>query len=909
MRILFWTLLLTVFLAYGQPAHAVETAIIKSPVNIPLGQTQSFDLGQIPQTGTVLLKISSRLDAKGLGGSMFFMNLSLNGHKIEPATSRTAVRLVNKAMSSPVSAGVSGSWYDGRLGGWRVIYAPDFQKALSQLFYENSPYDIVLDVTDLVRPGADNHLEITNTATESAKKYADTNADLVIGELSVETSTAQSLMMQPVQDVLPIINRGEPAAGAALYQGEILPGGGFALRMGQRTFKFNSAFSYPNAGFNTLSAGSVIHNGQQDWQVAVDAKAGRVAAQGADYRIERTIKFEKSHVEIEDAITNLHPDAPLGMAVRDEMDLSGVPSAQIRLAGNPDPTVNDYYAPGNPSVHVRLPDSGIGIIAEDDVFRNQARLYVDPARQSSPAVAGIRTEMLRLAPAETYVLRWAVYPVAGPDYYDFINLVRADWGANFTTPGAWWWGFLPDAVLQMPVPQLHDFLVHNGIHYANFDGGWIDRQNENPRLGFGAGVFDDYWASYRGRIRAAGEKLHQALPGIKVLGYYDVQQDTSENSSQKFADSLLTNVRGEPISGEWSFPNHPSTQFYGTVPSLQNSFGKAALSIAERYMDDMKLDGLYWDEMDNVTYGIPRITYTIFDGHSCQLNPQTWAIQREIGIVPLISSPFHKAVIQAVQKRGGVILGNTPSGILSELHTGINRMVEIQNNDTNHYQGNLETPLGYIGTHNDWNNFLRVFNFAMLPVPIMPRNKTGAYINLDNDILPYLFPFTPVELHPGYLLGKERIIVTHDGNYGWMGTNTLALTRHFDDKGNLTKTHFPIDCTSKSARTAVSLKDNEAAVLEKIPVSFAPASTGVSPDWKATITVLQYNEEGLSLEINAPHGGALTVSNGLFPLQQGHAVNALVSGRATKRIMVKDGTIAVNIPDGFKGIYTLSLPQ
>lgn len=26
---------------------------------------------------------------------------------------------------------------------------------------------------------------------------------------------------------------------------------------------------------------------------------------------------------------------------------------------------------------------------------------------------------------------------------------------------------------------------------------------------------------------------------------------------------------------------------------------------------------------------------------------------------------------------------------------------------------------------------------------------------------------TPLELHAGYLLGKERIVATHDGNYGW----------------------------------------------------------------------------------------------------------------------------------------------
>ena len=916
----FFALLLSLFFAVGQSAQADETAIIQNPVNIPLNQTQHFDLGKIPKSGTVLLTISSRMDSTGLGGSNMMMQLRLNGREIEPAISRTAVRMVNKPMTSPVSEGVSGDWYSEKLGGWRVIYAPDFSSALRQKFYADNPYTIVLDVTDLIDFGKDNSLEIINTAKDTVKKFTGKNGDLVIGQLAIQTTAAQSPMTQPLSDNSPIINRGEPAAGAAVYQGEILPGGGFVIKTGKSTFRFNSAFSYPNAGFNSLVAGPVSFFNQKNWSVKVDSKSNQVIAQGADYRIHRTIKFEKTHVEIEDAITNLHSDAPLGIAVRDEMPLDLQPyapayaSPQIRLAGNPDPKVNDYYAPGNPSVHVRFPDSGIGMIAEDEVFRNQARLYANPGFKSTFAVAGIKTEMLRLAPSETYTLRWAVYPVAGPDYYDFVNLVRDDWDANFTVPGAWWWGYLSDNVLKMSVPELHDFLVHNGIHYANFDGGWIDRLNANPRLGFGAGVYDDYWIGYRKRIRAAAEKLHQALPGIKVLGYYDVNQDSGENSEQKFADSLQTNVNGEPVYGEWEFPGHASTKFYSTVPTLQNNFGKAALSVAQKYMDDMKLDGLYWDEMDNNTYGRPRITYNNFDGHSCQLDPKTWTIVNVIGITPLLSAPFRTAVIDAIQQRGGTILGNTPTGNLKDLHTGIFRMVEIQNNDVNHYQGNLETPLGYIGTHNSWNDFLRALNFAMLPIPIMPRDKTGAYVNLDSDILPYLFPFTPIELHAGYLLGKERIIVTHDGNYGWQDDLSLVISRHFDGKGKLTDDHFATQITSNGARTKVLLGENEAAVLEKIPARFAPVSKVLLPNWNASVTVTKYDEAQLSLKIDAPQGGILTVSNGLFPIQNGRTMDVFFQQKnansgLTKRATAQSGTLAVNVPEGFEGIYTIKSAQ
>src|SRR5690606_10820305 len=118
--------------------------------------------------------------------------------------------------------------------------------------------------------------------------------------------------------------------------------------------------------------------------------------------------------------------------VRHEMDLSGLENPAVRLAGSTDPTLSEYHSPGNPSVHVTAPDHTIALLCEDDVFRNQSRLFV---RDGSTPAAGIRTEMLRLAPGETYNLQWSVYPVASQDYFDFVNVVREDWGANYTVEG------------------------------------------------------------------------------------------------------------------------------------------------------------------------------------------------------------------------------------------------------------------------------------------------------------------------------------------------------------------------------------------------------------------------------------------------------------------------------------------
>lgn len=745
-------------------AHSAEVPVIAAETAIPRGETKTFEFGTVPQTDTtVLLEVTSRLDAKTLAGSSFFLRMMLNGREVNAAKSRTANRLKNRAFVSPVATNVPAPWF-GSPAGWRVLFSPDFEGAKKQSFYEGDPYTLVLDITDLVNPAAENRLEITNTAPASSATYGESNADLVIRNLTIKTLPQPSPMMSAGDAIKPFINRGERAGGPAKYTSAVKPDGGFTVTVGKRTWKFNSAFSFPNAGFNYFSAEEERPaSGQPEWKVQTTREDGGdfvVSASGREYSVRREIKHTSRKIEISDAITNKTSE-PLGLLVRHEMDMSGLENAPVRLAGSTDPALSEYFSPGNPSVHVTAPDHTIALLCEDDVFRNQARLYV---RDGSTPVAGLRTEMLRLAPGETYRLQWSVYPVASQDYFDFINLVREDWGSNFTVEGAWWWGFNPDAVLKMPMEELRANLLRQGIRYATIGGGWVDGTKDRKRIGFGVGVLDSYWDDYRRRVREAGDKLREAVPGLKVMAYYDSQRDTSEGGAERFKDSQLTNTRGEQLSTEWS------GQFsltYSTVATLENSYGKAMLDVARRYFDEMKLDGIYWDEMENVAFGVPLLTYNIFDGHSAILDPKTYTIVREVGNTGLLGEAHRLAVIDIVKERGGVLLGNGPTGTKALLRTGVQRMVESQHNDYWTYEGNLQTPLGYISGYTAWKNYRRVLSMAALPVAIG--------IHQEHDISRHLFPFTPIELHYGYMLGRERIIALHDGNYGWDGNFRYRL--------------------------------------------------------------------------------------------------------------------------------------
>ena len=866
---------LALCLAVGSMAQAADIPVIDRPTRIPVGETCSFEFGTVPQLNTtVLLDITSRLDSDGFGGSMYFLKVVLNGRLVTAAKSRSVTRLRNRPLVSPVARGLPYAWFGDE--SWRVLYAPDFEGALKFDYYEGNPYRLLLDVTDLTNPAAENRLEITNTASRRAASYGKRKAELVLAQLLVRTEPGASGTMASAGGMdEDVINCGEPGAGPASYKGEVLAGGGFALELGGNRLCFGTTISYPNAGLNRLlPAPAPDRSGQPEWQVAVKRSTGggNVSAAGPDYRLERSIRFTPRKVTVSDRVTNLHSDRKLGLLVSNELKLKGIGN-RIRLAGNPDPAINSYYANGNPSVYVGLDNTGVGLLCEDDVFRNQARLFYDAETTS----AGLKTEMLCLQPGSAYTLVWSVYPVASSDYFDFVNLVRQDWGSNYTVEGAWCF-FNPDTIINAPLDFIRENFRRLGIRYACYCGGWVDRKHDNKKIGFGTGVMDPYWGDFRARLRSAAERIRTAVPECKVLVYYDTQRDTSDGGHERFKDSWLTNATGDQLSTEWS---GVYSLTWSVVATVRNRFGKAMLDVVDRYFDDIGVDGLYWDEMEAVGYGAPLITYNTPDGYSCFLDRETYTVKQEVGITTLLGATHRLAVVDRVRARGGTLMGNGPTTVRGLLRQQVQRMVEIQHNDTWCYQGNLDTPLGYASSREDFGNWVRALDKATLLV--------GTRYTYKFDFSRYAFPFTPIELHPGYLLGEERILATHSGNYGWPGERCLVRVHHFDRDGQRTDRAFATTVTTE-ARTKADIADNEAVVLERLPVTVEPVAGAV----EATLT--DYGQAGLSLSLRAPLGAKLMIATGRMHIGARDRLEVAIGDAPTRQLAAQEGVLTLSVP-------------
>src|SRR5262249_59665218 len=112
--------------------------------------------------------------------------------------------------------------------------------------------------------------------------------------------------------------------------------------------------------------------------------------------------------------------APVGLHVR---HAGRTASAWVPLGGRTEPDVVDAYDRWTRTVFTPVPGGGVGLVAEDDVFRQQVHVDWDAATDT----VGLRTDMLCLGAGETATLVWSIYPTRTDDYWDFVNTLRRDW--------------------------------------------------------------------------------------------------------------------------------------------------------------------------------------------------------------------------------------------------------------------------------------------------------------------------------------------------------------------------------------------------------------------------------------------------------------------------------------------------
>lgn len=535
------------------------------------------------------------------------------------------------------------------------------------------------------------------------------------------------------------------------------------------------------------------------------ASAVRTTVVGGPHGFTRRIERFPTRVEVRDTFTNATTDT-IGLHVRHAV---ATDADWIHLGGRTDPDVAFAYSPWNPTVFTPVGGAGIGLVAEDDVLRQQ--LFVDfdegDATAADPAAtAGLRSDALCLPPGGRVTLVWSVYPTVSPSYWDFINTVRADWGVNRTVEGSFMW-FTPDAILAMPIDELRAALARQGTSVAAMFGGWVDpkRAERPPLIGFGTAVLGAPFDSFRERLRRAVARLKEARPGLRVLLYFDPQRDSSPDAARRFAASTLAGLDGELEVVDFGGQFSPSVGMVprgteGSPPTGDDEFSRA-LDDVVRAMRDLGADGLYWDEMDGVDFRLPRLTTRTWDGHTCAL-ADDGTVEMTLGLVNLLGDAVKERWADA-----GLTLGNVPPTTRRFTARADLRMVEAESaaepwGPTAH----LTTPLAYVGNRRDFAAVREKVDEGLLPI--------GARLDLAHDVAARLFPFTPEFLQPGTLRGRERIVTTERGTHGWRDCAGAVRAFRYDDGGREHVADAHVKRRRGGAFVRVALAPGELAIVE-----------------------------------------------------------------------------------------------
>lgn len=128
-----------------------------------------------------------------------------------------------------------------------------------------------------------------------------------------------------------------------------------------------------------------------------------------------------------------------------------------------------------------------------------------------------------------------------------------------------------------------------------------------------------------------------------------------------------------------------------------------------------------------------------------------------------------------------------------------------------------------------------------------------------SSIFSKFYPITIEEIHSGFVKGKERLITAHSGVYGWRDGRDLHFAYLSDGRGLLVPHNFLTTVDRSGVRTEITLRENEMAILKKIPVT-------LHSDKPVNLIAQQYDSNAIQLLLNGEGDVKVEVRDGDFQL-------------------------------------------
>ncbi len=839
----------------------------------PTSRTLTFPGRRLAKHEILVMRFRTRLATKGFGGWNNYLEIKINGQRLDYFTRDGAERILNRRerfIRTSAPKWPRQGYFQPAVGvpALLVPFGPRWDTLEPRFTSDRREgYWYVLDITDAARQTGTNTIRFTNLAR--AASWGKSAAELRDSPLlvdSLEIGTLPDSVRAAAPNIDAEFKAFHPAAritsaGAGI---DAAPGGALRIRRAGATYILRSAFSEPGPAirrhfFQTRPDPS--------WTVRVEAisRGIRITGTCAAYAIRRSITLPAAgnFIQVRDEYRN-RTTAAVGIIITHDL-LAGRPAASWRLAGLKQ--APESQRPGyNPTVFIQNRNAGLGAAVKDGVFRNGMTLEASFRRRFR-----MTNEHFGLGPGRSYTVSWQLY-AGGPDFWDFINRLRRNWHVNHTIPGMY--GFFypstpsvtPPGVLERPerlqayLDRLHldVFAIEPWFEYYYAPKWWkpravfrarvqktaaaIKRVEPGARViaclesflyyapkSFFKGTLPKFWTEHDGRVP------RQASFHNTVLS----PEGTACVDASPWRDSVFRNRDGRVVIDLYYAQRyHDGGVNLKVFPTLDNYWQHKFLDMLDYCTETCGLDGVY---IDSFSYYNQR-TYGFWDGHSVDIDPRTGRIRRKYADLTLVTAKARREWVEHCARRGKIVFVNgkpltpelqdTPQVSFMEAEWSLH-LAGPESDAPRAAQAMLSTPLA-LGIRPSMHVKQKKRYPEALQRAVIAYLRYGAlYCFYAANILPpgpdcgygvlnHMFPFTPIELHEGWVVGKERIVTARSGRFQWPHPERPTCLR-FDLRGRPEPGGFHLTRTSRGWQIRVDLDDwNETAVIEGAPPRSGP---------------------------------------------------------------------------------------
>ncbi len=802
-----------------------------------------------------VLKLNIRLVTKGFGGWNPWMAIELNGVELTAQTKENTPRLLLRGTSMGTTRQQElyvPYWKAAGHSLFMTLFAPaDTEELDSRIIDKSHPYVYYFDVEDLVSKriiGADDRIE--NDAPNRLrfvnalpKRIADCPLlvkDIEIGYVPVSRMPELARMkLTRFDDVN--VKASLKGSGYALNVSEF---GGMELAVDDEKIYVESVFSdaaTPEMKFNRLGIGAQKGNaaGVQTSVRQVGSNDILVTMKANNITLKRTLSAAGHKVNVVDEIENTSGD-DIGLKWANEVSLNGIMPAIWRISGMTalQATDSSNMAMTNPTVYFAGKQGAAGFVVEDTVSRVLLEMkQIGNTLEFASKGVGVPKD-------RSIKVEWSIYPLNAPEngYFDLVNKIREDWKVNVTVPGPYLISAqdLPGLKLQFasvtPWFEYADGLPYTREQYKEL----VTKKMNELRAKFPGiklmALLETNLVNFDSTTVPWGNELpltygDRTNPKTRYGQYLTPELSKKLNAATFLRDSLLHDKDGNVmIDTHYVYQKMPWINLM-PQPEMGNARYKQMLEQIDYVINEVGFDGIYIDQFNPTLRD--GVSYDRWDGYSITMD-KTGKITSKIYNYAITGATARMEIVKKVTSRGGQVLTNGHPVTREEQSTGRLSFAEMENDVCN--------PISFLDKKPPEMRYQAMGHLASpIILNLRPGRHTsdqalmarvltkGIIIALRNGVLPYyygtkiptsgpnaggfevanwLFPFTPVKLGEGVLVGKERTVVCVSGTYKVGGAKAPAVA-HFNDHSLQVKDTRAFKVTGKPGDWTVEVKIND----------------------------------------------------------------------------------------------------